>query len=98
MAGRSQLDALDVLHRRFDAERVEYWLFGGWAVDFHAGRITRPHGDLDLAIWQHDLERVARLLRDDGWRHEPEGAEDGSTAFGRGEVRVELAFLARDDR
>jgi hypothetical protein len=27
-----------------------YWLFGGWAVDFHAGRVTRDHADIDLAV------------------------------------------------
>jgi hypothetical protein len=97
MAERQQLDALDELHRRFEAEGVEYWLFGGWAVDFHAGSVTRPHGDLDLAVWLHDLRRVALLLHEDGWTHEPEGAEDGSTAFTRGDVHVELAFLQRDE-
>jgi hypothetical protein len=91
-----QLDALDKLHRRFEAERVEYWLFGGWAVDFHVGVVTRPHDDLDLAIWLHDLGRVATLLHEDGWTHEPESTDAGSTAFTRSAVRVELAFLQRD--
>jgi hypothetical protein len=92
-----QLAALDDLHRCFEAASVEYWLFGGWAVDFHAGTLTRPHGDLDLAIWLRDLPRVAQLLRSAGWAHEPEGAQDGSAAFTRGAVSLELAFLQRDD-
>jgi Aminoglycoside-2''-adenylyltransferase len=93
---REQLSALDEVHRRFESEGVEYWVFGGWAVDFHAGTVTRPHDDMDLAIWLHDGPRVARLLHQDGWTHEPEGAEDGSTAFTRRGVRIELAFLQRD--
>jgi hypothetical protein len=93
---REQLGALDELHRRFEAEGIEYWLFGGWAVDFHAGTVTRPHDDLDLAIWVRDRVRVTRLLQLDGWTHEPDGAQDGSTAFIRSGVRVELAFLERD--
>jgi hypothetical protein len=28
---------------------IAYWLFGGWAVDFHAGQVTREHGDIDIA-------------------------------------------------
>ena len=24
-------------------------MFGGWAVDFHAGSVARPHDDIDLA-------------------------------------------------
>ena len=92
-----QLDALDWFHRRFEAEGVDYWLFGGWAVDFHAGAVTRSHGDLDVAIWLSDLPRVARLLHDEGWAAEPAGAEDGSSAFTRRAVRLEVAFLERDD-
>jgi hypothetical protein len=37
------------------------------------------------------------LLRAHGWSHEPHDAEPGSTALARGTVRVELAFLQRDD-
>src|SRR3954452_7923790 len=96
MSESDQLAALDPLHRCFEAEGVEYWLFGGWAVDFHVGTVTRAHSDLDLAIWLPDLPRVATLLRREGWAHEPEDAEAGSTAFTQGTVRVELAFLQRD--
>jgi hypothetical protein len=80
-----------------EAEGVQYWLFGGWAVDFHVGSVTRSHSDLDIAIWVADLARVTALLRADGWVHVPDGAPAGSTAFTRGPVRVEVAFLQRDD-
>ena len=96
MSDSEQLAALSHLHRRFESEGVAYWLFGGWAVDFHAGALTRPHGDLDLAIWLRDFPRVAQLLEHDGWTRE-EGAQDGSAAFTRGDVSLELAFLQRDD-
>src|SRR3954468_18887045 len=99
MADRSadQLDALNCLHRLFEEASIEYWVFGGWAVDLHAGAVTRPHGDLDLAIWQADLARAGELLAADGGVHAPEPGEDGSTAFARGSVRLEVAFLARDE-
>jgi|SRR5215207_672746 len=97
MSYKDQLDALDGLHQDFETEGIEYWLFGGWAVDFHAGTITRQHGDLDLAIWLDDFERVATLLDGDRWVHAPDGSGPGSTAFDRGAVRLELAFLQRDD-
>ena len=98
MAEADQLDALDRLHRLFDDASIEYWLFGGWAVDLHVGAVTRPHEDLDVAIWVADYARAAELLAADGWVHAPDPAEDGSTAFVRGSVRLELAFLARDER
>jgi aminoglycoside-2''-adenylyltransferase len=79
------------------AERIDYWLFGGWAVDFYAGRMTREHADVDIAIWLRDFERIARLLVADGWRHAPEEDEDGGTGYERGGVRLELTFLVRDD-
>jgi hypothetical protein len=57
-----QLAALAQLTRGLQAHGVEYWLFGGWAVDFHVGHVTRAHADLDIAIWQADVARVLRRL------------------------------------
>ena len=92
-----QLAAVAGLHERFERGGIDYWVFGGWAVDFHAGVITRPHADLDLAVWADDHERIAGLLEADGWVHSPRLDEDGSTLYSRGEVQLELAFLARAD-
>jgi hypothetical protein len=89
------LAELDPLLRRHD---VHYWLFGGWAVDFHAGRVTRDHGDIDIAIYTDDCTRLAALLRDQGWVHRPDVGEDGYTSYERRHVRLEVAFLARDER
>ena len=92
-----QLAALARVHELLVRDEIEYWLFGGWAVDFHAGAVTRPHDDLDLAVWSKDLDRIAPLLTADGWKHAPEEDEDGYTCYARGMVRFELAFLARGE-
>jgi hypothetical protein len=92
-----QLDALAQIHQLLEGHGIDYWLFGGWAVDFHAGSITRPHADLDLGIWLKDHDRIAALLAADGWNHAPEKGEDGYTGYERAGVRLELAFLARDE-
>jgi hypothetical protein len=76
---------------------IDYWLFGGWAVDFYVGSITRPHDDVDIAVWLHDLSQIAELLAAAGWRHAPEEDEDGGTGYERGAVRLELTFLDRDE-
>jgi hypothetical protein len=89
------LAELDSLLRRHD---VPYWLFGGWAVDFHAGRVTRDHADIDIAIHSDDRAPLAALLRDHGWVHRPEVGEDGYTCYERQQIRLEVAFLARDER
>jgi hypothetical protein len=91
-----QLAVLAELHQLFERERIEYWLFGGWAVDFHVGARTRAHEDLDVAIWLDDHARIAELLTAEGWAHAPERGQDGSTVYERDGVRLELAFLARD--
>jgi Aminoglycoside-2''-adenylyltransferase len=92
----AQLAALASIHELLEAGGIDYWLFGGWAVDFHAGNVSRPHDDLDLAVWSKDHDRIAALLATDGWSHAPEEGEDGYTGYERGDVRLELAFLARD--
>jgi hypothetical protein len=92
----AQLAALVSIHELLDACGIEYWLFGGWAVDFHVGKVSRPHDDLDLAVWSKDHERIAGLLAIDGWTVAPEKGQDGYAAYQRDDVRLELAFLARD--
>jgi predicted nucleotidyltransferase len=96
MSEDAQLTALASVADLLETSGIEFWLFGGWAVDFHAGRVTRPHDDLDLAVWSKDHDQIADLLVNDGWTHAPEEGEDGYTGYERGDVRLELAFLARD--
>ncbi len=85
------------MHALFERHGIEYWVFGGWAVDFYAGSVTRQHDDIDVAVWAEDHDRIASLLAADGWKHAPEEGEDGYTGYERGGVRLELAFLARDE-
>ena len=85
-----QLRALSHLDELFGEHGIEYWLFGGWAVDFHAGKVTRPHDDLDLAVRSNDGERVRKLLTAAGWRHTP---AEGYSVYELDDVRLEVAFL-----
>jgi hypothetical protein len=92
-----QLAALAELDQMLAEHDVAYWLFGGWAVDFHAGQVTREHGDMDIAVWSSDGARLIALLLDRSWIHRPERDEDGYTCYARGGIRLEVAFLARDE-
>ena len=94
---RHQLSALAQTHALFTRGGIEYWLFGGWAVDFHVGSITRSHDDIDVAVWLDDHERIAGLLEAEGWKHAPEPDEDGGTGYERDGVRLELTFLVPGD-
>jgi len=93
-----QLEAISELDQLLWRSGVAYWLFGGWAVDFHAARVTREHGDIDIAIWADDRARVDTLLRGRAWIHRPEVGENGYTCYERNEIRLEVAFLARGER
>ena len=84
------------MHDLLEEARVAYWLFGGWAVDFYAGSVTRPHDDVDIAVWLEEMPRIAELLESDGWRHAPDDDEDGGTGYERDGVRLEFTYLARD--
>jgi hypothetical protein len=94
---RDHLAALAELDKLLRRHGVDYWLFGGWTVDFHAGRVTREHDDIDVAVWADDYSRLAELLVGRGWAHRPEAGEDGYTSYERGGVRLEVAFLACDE-
>ena len=91
-----QLSALAQVSDLLEEAGIPYWLFGGWAVDFYVGSVTRRHDDLDIAVWLGDLPRIAELLQEDGWRHAPLDDEDGGTGYERGAVRLEFTYLVRD--
>jgi hypothetical protein len=83
------------LHDLLDGRGIEYWLFGGWAVDFHAGAVSRAHDDLDVAVWAADRDRVPRALESAGWRLAADESAHGYVAYARGPLVLEVAFLAR---
>jgi hypothetical protein len=91
------LAAIDEIDRLLRHAGIGYWIFGGWAVDFHAGAITRSHADIDFAVWATDRARLDARLEDQSWTHTPEPGEDGYTCYLRAGVRVEVAFLARGE-
>jgi dihydrofolate reductase len=93
----AQLSTLAEVTSLLEREHIDYWLFGGWAVDFYAGRVTRRHDDIDLAVWHDDAPRIVDLLTGGGWEHAPEPDEDGGTGFERDHVRLELTYNRRRD-
>jgi Aminoglycoside-2''-adenylyltransferase len=93
-----QLQMIARLHELLSERSVDYWIFGGWAVDLHAGRLTREHSDVDIAVWLADLDCVADVLEEQGFVHVPDPDADGYTAYERGDLRVEVAVLARDSQ
>jgi hypothetical protein len=92
-----QLVAIADVNSVLDGARIDHWLFGGWAVDFYVGSVTRPHDDIDIAVWYSDLDQITALLTKAGWTHVPSDEDNGGTGFERSGVRLELTFLVRRD-
>ncbi len=92
-----QLAALAAVSSLLDERRFDYWLFGGWAVDFHAGAVTRRHTDIDLAVWANDAESIHSVLTSNDWEHTPDAEEDGGTGYEVGGVRLELTYLTNSE-
>ncbi|MGA3599369.1 nucleotidyltransferase domain-containing protein [Lysinibacillus agricola] len=44
----SQLKVLSEISAITERLEIEFWLRGGWAIDFLLGKITRSHEDIDL--------------------------------------------------
>lgn len=41
---------------------------GGWALDLMLGQVTRPHADVDIAVFREDQQALRTALP--GWRLE----------------------------
>jgi hypothetical protein len=53
------------------AAGVEFWLRGGWALDFHLDTVTREHEDVDLVAWLRDGDTIRAMLEPLGYVHSP---------------------------
>lgn len=62
-----QLALIEEIGRLLDEAAIRFWLRGGWALDFHLGRLTRQHADIDLVTWLRHRERVGHLLTSHGF-------------------------------
>jgi hypothetical protein len=72
---------------------LEYWFFGGWAVDLWVGRLTRPHEDIDVMVWRHDEAQVHETLQGAGWVHEPSPEDRVGTNYARDGYELQLTFV-----
>ncbi len=61
-----------------------WFVCGGWAIDLFLDRVTRPHKDVDFAIWRRDQLALQSFLTAKGWTLEK--AIDGKLfPWGEGE-------------
>jgi hypothetical protein len=89
----AQLEAIERLDAALTGARIDYWLFGGWAVDFWVGRVTREHDDIDAAAWRADYDALGGALGAAGWRHTPAEDEVVGTRYTWAGAVLELTFV-----
>jgi hypothetical protein len=89
-----QLSLIAELATLLRAAGIPHWLFGGWAVDFLVGEITRPHHDVDLMIWRRDVPAFRQLLERHGYTggESPSGPELDAR-FRKQDQLIEVMFL-----
>jgi hypothetical protein len=93
---RMQIDAIRRLDETLGAAGIDYWLFGGWAVDFWLGRVTRAHDDVDAAAWRRERDAIDAALVATGWRRAPADDEVVAACYTwrTGEL-LEFTFVER---
>ncbi|WP_420126285.1 nucleotidyltransferase domain-containing protein [Longimicrobium sp.] len=57
-----EIDAVRAVLRELDAP---WAVAGGWAIDLALGRVTRAHGDVDVAVFREDQQALRAALP--GW-------------------------------
>jgi Aminoglycoside-2''-adenylyltransferase len=77
--------------------KIRWWLRGGWAIDFHLGRVTRRHDDVDLVTWLRHRGRIRRLLLAAGFR-EVGGYRPPQLVVEKFGEEVSFLFITRHDR
>jgi lincosamide nucleotidyltransferase A/C/D/E len=76
---------------------VRWWLFGGWGIDAHIGRITREHGDIELWVRNDAADAVRTALVVHGFEAIATQPPEEAQEFERDGVRFSAAFFVRTD-
>jgi hypothetical protein len=91
-----QLDLIAEIGAALDAGSFEWWLFGGWAMDFHVGRVTRDHSDIEVFVWLDDAAGVREALTARGFLS-PQGLHpDEGQPFLKDGQEAGITYLAHD--
>jgi Aminoglycoside-2''-adenylyltransferase len=80
------------------AASVEFWLRGGWAVDFFLGRITREHEDIDLFVWGKDAPRLMESLQHAGFEELGGSPPEAQRNVAKDGEELQIALLATNEQ
>ncbi len=93
--GEAQLSLIREVVGLLDAAGVQHWLWGGWGVDFLLGEVSRPHGDIEFAVWERDRERLKEVLCEHDYHLVDDRVEDVISSK-QGQL-VEFYFIRRNE-
>lgn len=96
-SARRQLAAIGRLSAVFEQEGIDHWLFGGWAVDFCVGHVTRAHDDIDFVVWRQDHAVIDARLTASGWQHAAVENDVIGAGYTLAGVLVELTLVVSDE-
>jgi hypothetical protein len=78
------------------AAQVPHWLFGGWAIDFHVGAITRPHDDIEFLVWHTDAVTITSILAQHQYERFTGGYGDEMGILFKHQQKLEFDYLSHD--
>ncbi|MFS0673559.1 nucleotidyltransferase domain-containing protein [Ornithinibacillus sp. 179-J 7C1 HS] len=92
---KSQLNVLKEIIAVSEAAEVDFWLRGGWAIDFLLGKITRPHDDIDVVTWIQNREQLENKLIKIGYERTfvKEEFRDRQSDFCKGDVEITFSYI-----
>jgi hypothetical protein len=95
-AQEMQLQVIGEVTSLLQAAALPHWLFGGWAIDFQLGEITRAHDDVEFLVWEHDVPHMTTLLVQHEYEKYTGGIVDEMAIFFKHAQKLELDFLTHN--
>ena len=92
-----QLALIADMKLAFDAEGLDWWLFGGWGLDAQLGRITRDHSDVECWVERPDADLVRDALSSLGAVIVETQPIEESREFSRDGILFSSAFFDRNE-
>ncbi len=80
------------------ASSIEFWLRGGWAMDFFLGRVTRAHHDIDIFVWSKDAIRLMERLRQAGFEEMGGAPPEAQRNVARHGEELQIVLLDSNQR
>lgn len=76
---------------------ISWWMYGGWAMDFQLGAVTREHADIEIFVWERDAEAVRWTLVAAGFSAPQSLHPDEGRPFLKDGLEVGATYLVRDE-